>query len=391
MDRRCAVTAKSDTARLLKVVDDLYDSVLDDAAFPGALQSLADYAGAKGTFWVMADRTTGQAIRSLGVGTDPAVQEAYDRYYGARDIRIPPSLSMPLGVPITEHTHLERGEFERSEIYNDFLVPHDGPHILAVWATRTPKLLAAVSLQRSCRQGSFTSEDEARLAPLMPHLLRALEIRRLVEPIRHRQHVYLELLDRLPFGVILLDDGSRVLELSATAETIVRRQTALTVRGASLRALRPSDDAELHCAIRTASCKTSIHGGRGSTVTIHRTDGKRSLTAAVPIRAPQVFMSIPPACVVVIFDPEGQRATEAQVVAAALHLTDAEARLACILFTGVTLKEAANQLQLSVKYLQNPTQGHLRQDRLPQPRRPRPPHFHDQPQPPGLSSVHVRN
>lgn len=54
------------------------------------------------------------------------------------------------------------------------------------------------------------------------------------------------------------------------------------------------------------------------------------------------------ACILIIFDPERSPRSSLATVKGALALTDAEASLAFVLFTGVTLQEAATRLELSV-------------------------------------------
>jgi DNA-binding CsgD family transcriptional regulator len=50
----------------------------------------------------------------------------------------------------------------------------------------------------------------------------------------------------------------------------------------------------------------------------------------------------------IVFDPNRDAQQQTTAVRRVLGLTDAEARLACALFTGITLREAAERLSLSV-------------------------------------------
>lgn len=276
---------RSDGRQLLNVVDHLYASVLDDSVFPVALNALADYAGAKGTFWLSADRTSGRVIESLGVGTDPAVQLEYDQYYGARDVRIPPSLDAPLGFLVTEDSFLERVDFQRSEIYNEFLLPHDIPHILAVWASKTPTSLAAVSLQRSRRQGRFTDVDKRRLAPVIPHLLRSLQMRSLMGPLRQQQGAYQSAIDRMPFGVIFIDATGRVFDVSGPAHEILRSASGLTIKNQKLIAQNPSDDAALQQVIKASITTNASESAESKSCNLRSLNGRRPLKVVViPLR-----------------------------------------------------------------------------------------------------------
>jgi len=340
---------RSDGRQLLNIVDRLYASVLDDSIFPDALSAIADYAGAKGTFWLRADRTSGRVIESLGVGTDPAVQLEYDQYYGARDVRIPPSLEAPLGYLVTEDSFLERADFQRSEIYNEFLVPHDIPHILAVWASKTPTNVAAVSLQRNRRQGRFTDIDKRRLAPVIPHLLRSLQMRSLVEPLRQERDAYLSAIDRMPFGVIFIDASGLVSDVSGPAQAILQSASGLTVKHGKLSAQNSSDDATLQRLIRASTRTMPSEAVESRTCSVRSLNGQRPLKIfVIPIQLTAAAFALTQECAVVIFGSEGSSRPNMAIVARSMGLTHAEASLACALFSGLTLIEAANQLGLSL-------------------------------------------
>jgi DNA-binding CsgD family transcriptional regulator len=340
---------RSDGRQLLDVVDRLYASVLDDSIFPVALSAVADYAGATGTFWLRADRPSGRVTESLGVDTDPAVQLEYDQHYGALDVRIPPSLDAPVGQLVTEDSFLERAEFQRSEIYNDFLVPHDIPHILGVWALKTPTSVAAVSLQRNRRQGRFTDVDKRRLAPVIPHLLRSLQMRSLVEPLRQQHGAFLSAIDRMPFGVIFIDASGLVSDVSGPAQRILQGASGLTVKHKKLSAQNASDDAALQRLIRTSIRVKPSESVESRVCTVRNLNAQRPLKIfVIPLRQTAAAFALTQGCAVVVFGPEGNARPTMALVARSMGLTHSEAALACSLFSGLTLIEAANQLGLSL-------------------------------------------
>jgi DNA-binding CsgD family transcriptional regulator len=340
---------RSDGRQLLDVVDRLYASVLDDSIFPVALSAVADYAGARGTFWLHADRASGRVTESLGVGTDPAVQLEYDQHYGALDVRIPPSLDAPLGHLVTEDSFLERADFQRSEIYNDFLVPHDIPHILAVWASKTPTGVAAVSLQRNRRQGRFTDVDKRRLAPVIPHLLRSLQMRSLVEPLRQQHGAFLSAIDRMPFGVIFIDASGLVSDVSGPAQRILQGASGLTVKHKKLSAQNASDDAALQRLIRTSIRVKPSESVESRVCTVRTLNAQRPLKIfVIPLRQTAAAFALTQGCAVVVFGLAGSSRPDMVSVARSMGLTHSEASLACALFSGLTLIEAANQLGLSL-------------------------------------------
>jgi DNA-binding CsgD family transcriptional regulator len=335
--------------RILAVLDLLYASVLDDEVWDQALQSLADYMSARGTFYITADPVAARITGSVGVGIDPIVNTLYQQHYAAVDVRLSGALSIPVGSPFTESQVVERRLYERSEIYGDLLVRYDVPHILGVWVRKAATSCATVVLQRSFGQGAFQRDDQQRLVPVVTHMMRVLRTRLELETLRQQKRAWIEALNRLPFGVLLLDESCRVLEASAAAQTLLRAAQGLYYVNGEVRASFPADDRRLQRAILRTVRPRDDQFIPGDTVSVRRRDGRRSLSVAViPIRSPGLFLSVPPACILVVFDPESSPKPASAAMKEALHLTDAEALLACVLFTGTTLREASEQLDVSI-------------------------------------------
>lgn len=218
-----------------------------------------------------------------------------------------------------------------------------------MWREKSSDALSAVALQRSSKQGPFLREDAQRLGPLIPHLVRALHVRDLLHSARQAQRAYMEVVHRLPFGVIFLNDTCRPLEIYAAAQRLIRDQQDLRYKAGRIRAMHADDDRCLQRAIMQAVTARSTQKVPGDTVFVRRSSGKRPLNIAIiPVRTPQSFMSITPSCMLEIFDPEHTTKSAASIVRKALQLTNAEAVLACVIFTSVSLREAADQLSLSI-------------------------------------------
>lgn len=340
---------RGNIGRMLSVIDHLYGSILDDAEFPVALETMVHFIGAKGAYWIMTNPATGEFIRTLGVGMDPIIERQYNEYYGARDLRLKPALEVPIGEAFTEVSLVDAETYRSSEVFGELLQPHDVPHMMGMWAAKSPTVLGALTLQRGQRQGSFNRDDLNRLTLIAPHIVRALQIRGLVEPLRQRRQVYLSILDHMPFGTLYLDERGKILDASVPAQDLLRESDGLNVRYGRLAAQFSADDAALQRAIRSASRSSNGNAVTGRAIQVQRRKSSRPLTLSiVPLRSPHLFMSMPPACLVLIHDPDATTTLSVATIQQALDLSRAEAELACVLFKGVSLKEAAQQLDVSV-------------------------------------------
>jgi DNA-binding CsgD family transcriptional regulator len=339
----------SDAARLLGLVGQLYESVLDDHALPNALASLADYSGASAACYVTADAHTGGVLSADLINYDPDYQRRYVAHYGRKDLRIPPTLIVPVGEPITEHRFVDRETFERSEIYNDFLVPADIPHIMAVWVAKSTDSLAAVSLQRSLRQGRFLVEDEQRYKIVIPHLIRALRLRNELTALRAQLAHAMDVVDHLPFGVVFLDRAGRILHASHAATALMSAGNAIVCRDGAIRALDSADDQRLSRAIFRTCEADSSNDIPGDTILVRAAAPGRPITIAVlPLSVPPPLGPSHARCLLVVLNPDAAHLGAAELVERLLKLTRSEARLACALSGGVRLKDAAEQLAVSV-------------------------------------------
>jgi DNA-binding CsgD family transcriptional regulator len=341
--------AMDDLGKLLTAIDLLYGSTLEDEKFPKALEAIADRTAATGCTNLAFDPVSGASLSCESVGIDPCAQADYENYFSSIDVRIPPTTSVPVGHTITEHSALDEATFKSSEIYGDFLQPHDVPHMLAIWTKKSPAALSALSLQRSSRQGRFSRDDEQKLSPLIPHLLRALQIRDALQTARQSTHAYMEVVHRLPFGMAFIDDACCPIEISDAAQQLLRSEQGLCYKNGRIHAIHPDDDRRLqHAVFQTVTARAN-QTLPGSTVLVRRRAGKRSLSIAVlPVRSPQLFTATIPSCMLVIFDPENSTQPAVATIKQALQLTEAEALLASLLFTGISLRASAARLDLSI-------------------------------------------
>jgi DNA-binding CsgD family transcriptional regulator len=332
--------------RLLKALDLLYGAILDDASFVKGFRTITELTGAQGVGHIEYDSQTGHANRVDTVDMDMETQLLYQRDYSSLDVRVPPALPIPIGRPFTENTVIDPKAFRSSEIY-DFLLKHDITHILAAWTKKGPHSAAVFSLQRAHRQGAFSDEERQLLVPLVPHLIRALNIRNLLQDARARQQGYMEIVHRLPFGTFFLDSDRRVIEMSAVGQQLVRTGHGLRYRSGRLYAANPDDDRVLQRALNEAATGRSLQSG--GSVRLRRATSHLPLTATViPVNSFSLFAGAVPRCMLLVFDPHRSNAPSRRIVKEALRLTAAEAALACELFSGVSLRQAAQRLQLSV-------------------------------------------
>jgi DNA-binding CsgD family transcriptional regulator len=309
------------------------------------LESFANFVGGHGAFHIIANPSTGAINCSEQVGVDPTVNELYQRYYATKEVRIPPALAHGVGKVVTEGRLLDRKIYESSEIYGELLRPYDIPHIMAMWLQRTPQACQAVVVEAGYRHGPFDQDALSKYAAIAPHLIRAARIRELLASARQAHLLNHEIVSRLPIGVMLLDRTASVIAASARAEEILRQDNGLRVRQARLHADFPDDDRQLQEEINRATRRGCVGALPGATLSLRRRGMSALGVSIIPMSPSNILTMTPePVALLVVSDPAVRFAAPAELIKRALRLTEAESVLAATLFTGITLREAAERL-----------------------------------------------
>jgi len=336
----------SDSQQLLAVVDSLYESALDPTQWSKAMHSLADFAGASGTFYLIADQAKNCIVYSETEGIDPSANEAYLKYYATKDMRLGPAHKFPVGQAVTEDMLVDWRAFRKSELFVDLLTPHDIPRILGFWVTKNAANASAFVLERSRGQGPFQRHEIARCAQITPHVVRAIRTREALASARQRERIYVDLLSRLPFATILLNADLGILEVSPAAQTLLKQGDALRSQSGRVRAAMTVDDSRLQVILaRTVATTRELGGG---SLRVRRNTRPSISISIVPIPSPDIFVDVRPAVMLLISDPLLVPRQPTAMLRDALQLTEAEALLANKLFAGATLKHAAEDLHISV-------------------------------------------
>ena len=242
-----------------------------------------------------------------------------------------------------------------SEFLNEWLRPRLGVgHNLASCIASTETYSIHLSPLRDSRRRGYGSEEVALMQALVPHVSRAVEIEQRLGGVTLERAGLAEALDRLPTGVVLLDERGRVTVFNHAAAELLRRGDGLSIdREQQLRAARESDTSTLRRAV-VGACATGAmerhEGGGGfhpgSALLLARPSGRRPLQVTVAplrLRVP-VLAGAPPRALVLVADPDARSIPLEDVWRGLFGLTAAEARVAKLLASGMRVAECADAL-----------------------------------------------
>lgn len=281
---------------------------------------------------------------------DQTYVSSYERYYATRNIYV----RRAKGLTKTEIVALGQdlcsdSELEKSEYYNDYLRPQEIYHSVTTML-QSGTQAAHLGFVRPKRGGYFEEGELKWLESLTPHLHVALRLREKIAFLKGRNAALLEVLDRLPFGVFLVDRSGAVVESHRVAALLINKHDGLGIVGHELAAASHRDNIKLRRSIEAA---VAIH--RHDTVepcalvTVTRPSGRRAFVACVvPLRVLNItgfehdFVAA-----VFISDSDGQHTIDSRLWSICFLMTPAESRLAKLLVAGSSLKESAERLQVS--------------------------------------------
>jgi DNA-binding CsgD family transcriptional regulator len=231
-----------------------------------------------------------------------------------------------------------------TEFYNDFLIEHDLRLYGAVATVKRPKQVELVTLYQSWKGKALGKDAKGTIALMVPHIRRALQLRRSFVDLRaHNKSLELSL-DLVPAGIVFLNDKGSVLLMNRSARHLVSGGDLL-LRAGRLCASTRSETTRLEALIGSVIGKPNGKGNvAGGSMLISRNQS-RPLTLIVASLSNLSNQIAPRASAIAfIYDPEKQIQLPFDLLRQAYHLTPAEARLALSMVEGHSLKFAAEMI-----------------------------------------------
>lgn len=323
------------------LVGQIYDAVLSAPQWAAALRSVADSLDCEMFHAFVWDRLESRPTVAWAAAHATAdMFEDYDHHFGRIDPKRQVVDHSPAGRIFCCTELLTQHEVDRSEFYQDFLLPHGLRYWLGGTLTRDDRHETTVALLRGPDRPAFSDSDLQWACRLAPHLQRAARL-------LMRQQTWAEALaageaalEQMQAGATVLDAERVVLHANATARSLFNSTSALRVQAGRLEAqeagtaralaaawhrlLTRGEPQELLLVRPQPLVLTLCHWPEpGADAPLARARGRRFLATVVPLqRTPPSLAQLKG-----LFD-----------------LSPAEARLAQRLACGSSLPQAAQEL-----------------------------------------------
>lgn len=333
-------TADDDFHRL---VDSIYESAMDVAAMPAALDLFSRYTATDSPRYLIWDKLSGHA--RLGVTPHGCFTSGVSLADGV----IPPS---DPGQPSYAGSALAAGsdaEAMADSVATAVAVSRDGDELeQGIRLIDTAEICVLMSGTSTGHSHVSRTVRERRLAHVMPHWARAARMQQRNFELSGLASLGLAGLDTLDFGVMVLQADMRVRYANSWAEALVQADSNLSLEQGLLRSRDPSLQGVLHGLLEGAVRGRGADAASGSWM--HITSGGQPVPIIVvplvsrqPVEGPWQL----PAAMMLLGNSESRSVLDAAVLTSLFGLSRKESIIAIRLAAGETLNEIAEREFLS--------------------------------------------
>ena len=316
----------------------IYEQGLVQGAWKPALERLRALANSAETALVEHE-TSLSAVTAMNVISQQSY-EAYSNYFLLFDPKRPLFETAGPGFLFNDAEHFDDAFIARDRFYQEFSIPHGMRYTLDLFAGRRGTREVYVAAMRPKRQGPFAPRDAARIRAAGNHFFRALNLRRQLEETQALARHAAAALDHLSYGVMVVDDGLRVLLANRSARRIVDAGGELRFRAARLSARSGPTDRALDATVRRAISETAP----ASVLRLPRADGPDLHLWCIGLPETSPLAQSGKSCALLLFrDPDVLSLPSPGLLQTIYNLTDAEARLALAIAGGRTLAAHAKK------------------------------------------------
>jgi DNA-binding CsgD family transcriptional regulator len=333
-------------ARLLSLVGDIYDTTFDQALWTNTLTRIVEYTGAKSS-GLVTKGPTGEVRIAHQVGVTAHFVQTYLDRYGQFD----PTHAIQLfdvGAIHSTEEWVPIEEFRKGQFYQEWARPQQLEDAANVLLDRSADGFSYFCLMKS---GGLVDDALRRtMAPIIPHLLRAVQIGqilhqqiRIASPIEHA-------LDELRAALFLLDGIGNITHTNESGREILSRKDFLRMEQGRLAAADPQLNRILREAVAASILGDGATRSESIALPFVAQDGERFVGHLLPLTAGRRRKTgIVYDATAVLFVSRASLDTPAasDIIKKIFKLTPAEARVLLAVVECCSVSETARNLDVA--------------------------------------------
>jgi DNA-binding CsgD family transcriptional regulator len=305
----------------------LYEAALNPLLIPAALENIAQSLGCYSYHQLVLDTESHQVTAGwTGDAVDEAVQAAYENHYIRMDDRPLQAFSKGVGRFYVSTDFTTAPAIDRSEIYQDFLIPNGVKHSMGGLSYSDQNSQVLIAFLGAADRAEFSPQERHCLTQLMPHFNNAANLMFKTQALDRLRAENQQLLNTIPTAAFTLSNRShKILSMNLRAEALLAQGKFFGPSRQSLAAKGPSSAAL--SALLTRVAKTNIPESM-ALAPMQRGDVVHITVSRLPDGALLLLVS----------QPDHSRVATEQQLMQIFKFSPAEARLARAVAHGQTLE-----------------------------------------------------
>ncbi len=341
----------------LKIVAGFYEASLDETMWPEALAKLREAVDADAVALVMHDfeAGVGRIVAASGLSADAI--SSYGRRYSRFNVWLQREAVFSTPATVIEgHAIVSLAAVRDSLFYREWLQPAEILEHAFVVLCRSGQVATLLSLSRREGRGPFPSTAIESLQAVAADLARGLTAGRQARRLDGFRRAATEVLDVLPFGLILLNGNGAVTTANRIGRRLLDLGHPLFIESSGLAV----EINGRHLRFRDLVAQITADGNSSEPYAfwVPRPNLKPLTLLASVCRAPgEPLDDDVPTAILYIGDPEQAPLVDHTRVARLYGLSRAESRVAALLASGYRLDQAAEVLGVAYETVRK----HLKQ------------------------------
>ena len=329
-----------------KIIDAIYRGACDSVELSRALELIAAYFGSPGV--TLGELDQAHPERQFVVGARTFDDEFFANYMPYVELDPAPRAFAALAVGTASITNrMFSASFLRRNVFlHELLRPHGVEASLGSPVLSDSGRFALISVHQGINRRSYDDDDIARLERLTPHVMRALQLRRMFLQSEARAKALESIIDRSETGMIGLRGDGPAMFVNGAALAV-----AAACDGIGLDRNGRLVPADRVAAMRLAALAADVAGGgAGGLVRIPRPSGRLPYIVLVsPLPSgDDLFPNSHGGVLFAIHDPAQRKTPAEQRIAQLLHIPLGAAKVVQAILEGVDLKDYADRAGISM-------------------------------------------
>jgi DNA-binding CsgD family transcriptional regulator len=235
----------SELQRGPSLIGDIYQAILDGAAWNGVFGDLVQFVGAQAgaLLWKSSGRPT-EVVHISGIKS-PGL-ELYKERYAKLDPATEPLLLRDVGEVASTTELVPYSEYVKTRFYREWMKPQGFVETWHASVEKTATTFVHLIFWSKGKSGIESDATRDRMRFIVPHLRRAVLISNLVDQGKTEAALFGDTLDGIAAGLFLVDASGRILHANASGHALLTRGVVLRAYGGKLVSHDTSAEQELY-------------------------------------------------------------------------------------------------------------------------------------------------